>query len=101
MPAYIITATATSRYVSRIDSTHSSPARPGTFVGSLDSSPSVRQVSQPQNAKIDPVTPITKALSASPVNGLNQSSSNSGRQARRPRPTCTRAITANTNRMVI
>ena len=32
-PAYICSATATIRYVSRIDSTHSSAARPGRLVG--------------------------------------------------------------------
>ena len=30
-------------------------------------------MSQPQNAKIEPMTPATNAESVSPVNGLNQS----------------------------
>ncbi len=51
--------------------THNNPARPGTLVGSLLSSPNVRQVSQPQKAKIEPISPMTKALIVSPVNGSN------------------------------
>jgi hypothetical protein len=41
-PAYICVAMATSRYVSRIDTTHSSAARPGVFSEFLDSSFTVR-----------------------------------------------------------
>ena len=33
-------------------------------------------MSQPQNAKIEPMTPATNAESVSPVNGLNQSQEN-------------------------
>ncbi len=78
-----------------MDSTHNRPARPGTLVGSLHSSPSVRQVSQPQNAKIDPVRPITKALKVSPVSGLNQSRSNDKPAGASPRPTWTKDMMAN------
>lgn len=74
--------------------TQSNPARPGTLVGSLDSSPRVKQVSHPQNAKIEPVTPITKAPSASPVNGLNHSRSKLRPAGASPAPTCTMAATA-------
>src|SRR5580765_6860673 len=51
-------------------------ARPGVLSASLLSSLTVRQVSQPQNAKIDPITPATKAEVSTSVNGLNQPQSN-------------------------
>jgi hypothetical protein len=71
-PAYIWVAVATIRYVSRIDNTVSSAARPGVLSASLDSSLTVRQVSQPQNAKIDPESPAMNADRVNP-DGLNQS----------------------------
>lgn len=52
--------------------TQSSPARPGDSFGFLDSSPSVKQVSQPQKANTEPVTPMTNAIAVKSVNGLNQ-----------------------------
>lgn len=81
--------------------THSNPARPGVFFGSRDSSPRVRHVSHPQNAKIDPVTPITKAPSASPWNGSNHAASNESPAGASPAPTCTSAATANASRSTI
>ena len=58
-------------------------ARPGVLSASLLSSFTVRQVSQPQNAKIDPITPATNAVVVRSVNGLNQSQLNAdpGRRA--------------------
>ena len=67
--------------------TQSKPARPGVFLGFFDSSPSVRQVSQPQNAKIDPVSPMTNAPMASPLNGLNQLRSKDNPAGASPAPT--------------
>jgi hypothetical protein len=58
-----------------MDRTHSRAARPGVFSDSLDSSLTVRQVSQPQNANIDPDRPAMNADRVSP-DGLNQSKLN-------------------------
>src|SRR6187200_1902138 len=55
-----------------MDSTVRIAARPGVLSESLDSSLTVRQVSQPQNAKIDPDRPAMNADMVSP-DGLNQS----------------------------
>jgi hypothetical protein len=53
-------------------------------VASLLSSLTVRHVSQPQNAKIEPMTPATNAESVRPVNGLNQSQENGSASASSP-----------------
>ncbi len=50
-------------------------ARPGVFAEPFDSSLTVRQVSQPQKAKIDPDSPAMNADSVRPA-GLNQSQLN-------------------------
>ena len=63
---------ATIRYVSKIEMTHSRAARPGVLSASTDSSFTVRAVSQPQKAKIDPDRPAMKAERPRPA-GLNQS----------------------------
>lgn len=55
-----------------MDTTQSRAARPGIFSDSLDSSLTVRLVSHPQKAKIDPDSPATNADRVSP-DGLNQS----------------------------
>ena len=54
--------------------TQSSAARPGVLSESVDSSLTVRAVSQPQKAKIDPDSPAMKADRVRPA-GLNQSRS--------------------------
>ena len=55
-----------------MDTTHSRAARPGVLSESLVSSLTVRAVSQPQKAKIEPDRPATNAERVSP-DGLNQS----------------------------
>ncbi len=91
-PAYIWVATVTIKYVSKIDNTHSSAARPGVFSDSFDSSLTVRAVSHPQNAKIEPDSPAMNADKVSP-DGLNQSQLNDTPVAESP--DLTSAITAN------
>ena len=56
--------------MSRIDSTHSSAARPGVVSQFLDSSLTVRAVSQPQKPKIDPDSPAMNADRVRPA-GVN------------------------------
>ena len=50
----------------------SSAARPGVFADPLDSSLTVKQVSQPQNANIEPDSPAMNADRVRPA-GLNHS----------------------------
>src|SRR6478735_198808 len=71
MPANICMAMVTSRYVIRMEITQSSAARPGPWSESLDSSFTVRAVSQPQKPKIDPDSPTMNADSVRPA-GENQ-----------------------------
>src|SRR6478735_8538849 len=75
-PAYIRAEIETSRYVSRIDTTQSSAARPGVFSESLDSSLTVSALSHPQNEKIDAESPAMNAVRVRPVKGLNHSQEN-------------------------
>ncbi|SHU68927.1 Uncharacterised protein [Mycobacteroides abscessus subsp. abscessus] len=81
--------------------TDNRPARPGTRSGSLLSSPSVRQVSHPQNANTEPVTPTTKAPMVNPLNGLNQSASKDRCPGAAPVPTFHSAAPAKPNNISI
>src|SRR6476469_6743675 len=78
-----------------MDTTHSNAARPGVLSESLDSSLTVSAVSQPQNEKIDADRPATRALTVSPVNGLNQSHENGIPPGSSGPPALANAITTN------
>ena len=73
MPANCRVAAAVKRYSSRIKSTVTVAARPGTFWLPTDSSLTVRQTSQPQKMKIDSDSPAAKAEKDSTLKGLNHS----------------------------
>ena len=60
---------------------------------SLDSSFTVSALSQPQNEKIEAERPAMKALSVSPVNGLNQSQENEMPSGSSGPPALEKAIT--------
>src|SRR3954451_12488367 len=59
-----------------METTASNAALPGVLPESLDSSFTVRALSQPQKEKIDADRPATSAVIDSPVKGLNHSHEN-------------------------
>src|SRR6478672_12200745 len=96
-PAYISAEIETSRYVNRIDTTHSSAARPGVFSASLDSSFTVSALSHPQNEKMDAERPAMNADRVRPVKGLNQSQENAMPVGSSGPPAFAKAMIANSS----
>jgi hypothetical protein len=63
----------------------------------LDSSFTVSALSQPQKEKIDADSPAMKALTVSPVNGLNQSQENARPSGSSGPPALANAMMANSS----
>ncbi len=76
-------------------------ARPGVVAEPSLSSLTVRQTSQPQNAKIEPTTPAMKAESSRPVNGLNHVQEKGRASGSSPPRERVIATTTNSSRMSI